>query len=264
MNADKSGTLRPWPLVALLGLIGGGMAAAYSSSTRPGQATAPVAPAGNTVAAEAPRAAPSVDQLVGPLAQRLADNPDDASGWAVLGKSYDYLGRHRDAANAYREAIARGHADPAIEDALREVENALITAALGAGGQTGFVNSPEPLSSPSIRGHVAVSEALSASVDPQDTVFVSASAAGGPPMPIAVIRTQASALPAQFTLDDSAAMMAGRSLADADQVIVTARISRTGNATRQAGDLIAHSAAVRPGSGEPVSLLIDSVIGDAQ
>ncbi|MFN3075528.1 MAG: c-type cytochrome biogenesis protein CcmI [Alphaproteobacteria bacterium] len=46
--------------------------------------------------------------LVGRLAARLAADPSDGEGWAVLGRSYRTLGKYREAAQAYGQAIERG------------------------------------------------------------------------------------------------------------------------------------------------------------
>lgn len=41
------------------------------------------------------------------LAQRLKTNPEDGTGWAMLGRTYAYLGRSDDALNAFEEGIKR-------------------------------------------------------------------------------------------------------------------------------------------------------------
>ncbi|HXZ54077.1 MAG TPA: c-type cytochrome biogenesis protein CcmI [Burkholderiales bacterium] len=51
------------------------------------------------------------ETMVGRLAARLRDNPEDAEGWAMLGRSYAVLGRFRESANAYAQAAARVPAD---------------------------------------------------------------------------------------------------------------------------------------------------------
>lgn len=48
-----------------------------------------------------------IEGMVARLAERLASNPDDAEGWAMLGRSYFVMGRHADAAKAYGEANTR-------------------------------------------------------------------------------------------------------------------------------------------------------------
>ena len=45
--------------------------------------------------------------MVGRLAARLKDNPEDAEGWMMLGRSYAVLGRFGDSSEAYAEAVAR-------------------------------------------------------------------------------------------------------------------------------------------------------------
>lgn len=88
-----------------------------------------------------------------------------------------------------------------------------------------------------ISGTVTLSPALAARVAPGDTLFVFAKAVSGPPMPLAIIRTQAGSLPLEFTLDESQAMMPNMSLAKFDQVMVGARISKSGDAIAASGDL---------------------------
>jgi cytochrome c-type biogenesis protein CcmH len=100
----------------------------------------------------------------------------------------------------------------------------------------------------SISGTVALSDSLKSRVDPDDTLFVLARAAEGPPMPLAVIRKQARDLPLKFTLDDSMAMSPQMKLSDFDKVVVIARVSKSGNAMPQPGDLQGMVMAGKPGS----------------
>jgi cytochrome c-type biogenesis protein CcmH len=65
------------------------------------------------------RKAASVTELLAGLERRLRENPDDAKGWLLLAKSYDHLGRRRDAAMAYEKAAALGLADNVLEARLR-------------------------------------------------------------------------------------------------------------------------------------------------
>jgi len=107
-----------------------------------------------------------------------------------------------------------------------------------------------------ISGTVSIAPGLLAGVPPDATVFVFARAAQGPRMPLAVQRMQVKDLPAAFALDDSLAMAPGMNLSSFDSVVIGARVSISGGATPQPGDLEGMSAAVKPGSGG-IALLID-------
>jgi cytochrome c-type biogenesis protein CcmH len=99
----------------------------------------------------------------------------------------------------------------------------------------------------SVSGRVSLAPALAAQANPGDTVFILARAANGPRMPLAVLRKQVKDLPLSFTLDDSMAMAPTAKISDHAQVIVTARISKSGDALAKPGDLSGQSAPVAPG-----------------
>ena len=101
---------------------------------------------------------------------------------------------------------------------------------------------------PTVSGTVTLSTALKAQPRPEDTVFIFARNAEGGRMPLAILRKQVKDLPAAFTLDDSLAMGPGMGLSSAQKVIVGARISRSGQAMPQSGDLEGLSAPVALGS----------------
>lgn len=109
-----------------------------------------------------------------------------------------------------------------------------------------------------ISGRVEVSPTLAAKVVPTDTVFIFARASSGPRMPLAAMRIPASELPKEFTLDDAMGM-AGTKLSTASEVVVEARLSRTGNALAQPGDMFGRSAPVKPGA-TGLRITIDQVV----
>ncbi len=110
-----------------------------------------------------------------------------------------------------------------------------------------------------LAGSVSLAPALAAKASPEDAVFIFARAAGGPPMPLAVLRKKVKELPLEFTLDDSSAMMAEAKLAAIGEVIVGARVSRSGNATPQSGDLQGLSRPVKVGA-SGIQVVIDSAL----
>ncbi|MDG1113077.1 MAG: c-type cytochrome biogenesis protein CcmI [Pseudomonadales bacterium] len=95
------------------------------------------------------------------------------------------------------------------------------------------------------RVRVTVSKDPALEVNPALTVYIFAKAVSGPPMPLAVVKRKVSDLPLQVVLDESMAMMAGFSIADFDQIIVTAKISETGLATPSLEDRSVESAAIQ-------------------
>ncbi|MBL0730983.1 c-type cytochrome biogenesis protein CcmI [Piscinibacter sp. HJYY11] len=109
-----------------------------------------------------------------------------------------------------------------------------------------------------VSGRVSLAPALASKVQPGDTVFIFARNPQGPRMPLAVQRTQVSALPFSFKLDDSLAMSPEAKISGASEVRIEARVSRSGNATPQSGDLIGASATVKPGA-SGVEVVIDQV-----
>lgn len=110
----------------------------------------------------------------------------------------------------------------------------------------------------SVSGVVSLSPKLQGEVRPTDTVFVFARAADGSRMPLAVQRARVADLPLQFKLDDSMAMSPQHKLSNVAEVRIEARVSRSGDATPAAGDLIAVGEIVKTGSNR-VALLIDRV-----
>ncbi|MBI4693454.1 MAG: c-type cytochrome biogenesis protein CcmI [Gammaproteobacteria bacterium] len=111
--------------------------------------------------------------------------------------------------------------------------------------------------SASVKGSVSVDSGLAGDVKGDETVFIFARAVTGPPMPLAVLRKQARDLPLEFTLDDTMAIMPALKLSSAREVVVGARISKTGNAMPQPGDLEGLSGKVSIGDGAPVRIVID-------
>jgi cytochrome c-type biogenesis protein CcmH len=112
-----------------------------------------------------------------------------------------------------------------------------------------------------LAGTVSLSPKLKGRAAPDDAVFIFARAAEGPRVPLAVLRKQVRDLPLSFSLDDSMAMAPGISLSGFPRVVVGARISKSGGAAPQPGDLQGASAVVA-NDAAGVKVVIDSVVGD--
>ena len=109
-----------------------------------------------------------------------------------------------------------------------------------ASAQPAFPASPSTPSSVAaarIAGRVSLAPELAAQTSPSDTVFIYATPAQGGRMPLAIVRTTVAALPFDFVLDDSQAMGPQSKLSSASEVVLKARISKTGQAMAQPGEL---------------------------
>ena len=111
-----------------------------------------------------------------------------------------------------------------------------------------FILSTSALSSDETKTSVTLSvsldPALQSQLNPEHTLFIYARAAKGPRMPLAIVRLKAGELPLETQLDASMAMMPQMSLTKFDQVIFLARISASGDAMTQAGDLLGETGVI--------------------
>jgi cytochrome c-type biogenesis protein CcmH len=257
--------------------------------------------------------------MVERLSARMKDSPEDAEGWAMLGRSYSVLGRHPEALAAYEKAVALRKDDAQLladyadslavkndrqlaGEPMKWVEAALKLEpgnfkALALAGTDAFdrkdyatavkhwsklvesappdnsfaqqilgglsearqlagmpalpAAAPAPMALPgaSVSGSITLAPGLAGKAAPDDTLFVFARAADGAQrMPLAILRRQVKDLPLSFTLDDSSSMSPAARISAVKSVIVSARISKSGQATPAPGDLTGQSAAVDVGT----------------
>ena len=270
-------------------------------------------------AADGEVTAQQIEAMVERLAARLRENPDDADGWKLLGRSHAALGRFADAVNAYAKAASQAPRDPQLladfADALAmtrgeslqgEPEKLVLRAleidpgnlkALALAGTAAFERKDYkaatghwqrmlPLVPPDskdaraiqssidearalagtgaakptgLRGIVRIAPELKGKVAPDDSLFIFARAADGPPMPLAVMRVRARDLPVSFALDDSMAMAPSMRLSGFQRVVVGARVSKSAGAAAQPGDLQGSSAPVASDAAG-VTVVIDTVV----
>lgn len=264
--------------------------------------------------------AKQLETMVERLAAKLRENPDDADGWRLLGRSYTVLGRFPEAADAYAKAAVRAPRDAQLladladvlamtrgqslqgepeKLALRALEleptnlKALALAGTAAFERKDFAaaasywermlphvppgsedaraiqanvaearalqGAKPAAAAKAVKGTVRLAASLKDKVSPEDPVFIFARAVEGPPVPLAVLRKQVRDLPVSFSLDDSMAMAPGMTLSSQPRVVVGARVSKSGKATPQAGDLQGASAPVA-NNAAGVDVLIDTVV----
>ncbi|MFZ1908419.1 MAG: hypothetical protein WAU52_04980, partial [Burkholderiales bacterium] len=177
--------------------------------------------------------ASDMNAMAAKLAARLARNPNDGPGWALLARAYAWLGRYAEADAAFAKAAQLGVDDPKLKADWDAARTRAKESAAPADG--------------SVAGTVSIAEPLVHTLGANDTVFVFARAPDGGP-PLAAKRFKASELPAQFRLDDRDAMVPGRTLSSAPLVQLVARLSASGNAIRQPGDIETPAVVVKPGA----------------
>ena len=319
----RTGRWGPLLAALVLALLVAGIA--WRTLPAPQRATTPAASASSlalppmAIASTAAQGA-SIEAMVQSLAERLRKQPDDAEGWAMLGRSYLVLQRHQDAADALKKSLvlapqnAQTHAD--LGDALafiagrrfegepeRLIQRALqldpknakaleltgtlafdrkdfklavqqwqaalaqlnpqspsalnlqagVLQAQRLGGLT-LPDSDKAAAGARISGRITLAPALKARVLPDDTVLIFARLVDGPRMPVALLKRRAADLPLNFVLDEGSAVNPSLRLSPSMQVVVGVRVSRSGQATPQSGDLQGFSEPTSVGSH---GLLID-------
>ena len=131
-----------------------------------------------------------------------------------------------------RERLAPGRASAQLPDSGRA-----SAQSAPSGGISAQPASPPSVSNARIAGRVSLAPELVAQTSPNDTVFIYATPTQGGRMPLAIVRTTVAALPFDFVLDDSQAMGPQSKLSSASEVVLKARISKTGQAMAQPGEL---------------------------
>ncbi|WAR43066.1 c-type cytochrome biogenesis protein CcmI [Methylomonas rapida] len=111
-----------------------------------------------------------------------------------------------------------------------------------------------------IKVKVTIDPALKANLQPQDAVFIYAQAVNGPKMPLAIVRKQASDLPTEVVLNDQMAMQGSSRLGEQQQLRIVARVSKSGQAMTQPGDLLGSVELAQPFAGATANVLINQEV----
>ncbi len=186
------------------------------------------------------------------IARGLKLEPNNPRILALAGSAAFDAKDFSGAVEAWEKLLALVPKESEITDQLI----ASISAARAAMGQQSAATSGQ-----SVSGTVTLSDTLKNKASDADTLFIYARAAGAnaPKMPLAVWRGSVKDLPRNFSLDDSMAMTPAMVLSKFEQVTVEARISKSGNAITQSGDLSGGGAAVKPGA-KDIKIVIDRVV----
>ena len=111
----------------------------------------------------------------------------------------------------------------------------------------------------SLKVSVSLSPKVANKAAPEDVVFIFARAAQGSRMPLAIVRKHVKDLPITVDLGQSHSMNPQMTLSNVPEIIVVARVSKSGMATPRDGDLEGMSTLVKSGTKE-VSVIIDKVL----
>ena len=188
------------------------------------------------------------------IEKALALDPSNAKALGLAGTVAFDKGDAAGAARYWQQALAGVEPGTELAMQLKDAVDAarqraglpLLAAAPAPGVSTTVAVTASPQTNanatgPGVQVRVTLAPALAARALPEDTVFIFARAVPGnsaaPKMPLAIQRRSVKDLPLDITLDDSMAMSPAARLSSQPQVVVGARISKSGNPLPQAGDL---------------------------
>lgn len=189
------------------------------------------------------------------LKQAVEADPANQRGLWLLGISQFQHDDYTAAAATWRRL--QPLLDPG-SNVAKAVTEQIAVAEARAGGKPGPAATAVP-QGPRLTVQVELDPALRDKLKPGAALFVYARAEQGPPMPLAVARLEASQLPATVTLTDAMAMAPQFKLSSADKVFVGARVSASGQAIAQTGDLEGDAGVVDVDHAGPIRIVIDKV-----
>ncbi|MCB1788892.1 MAG: c-type cytochrome biogenesis protein CcmI [Gammaproteobacteria bacterium] len=220
------------------------------------------------------------DRAIELLQRALTLDPNSVTALWLLGSAAAEKGDNAKALDYWQRAYPLLDQEPGMQTELGQ----LITRAGGTPPQSmaqlpPIMGATPPMASPpaatndapattaaaadggaAVTVEVALAPSLMEQTTPEDTVFVLARAESGPPMPLAVARHRVAELPLRVTLTDAMAMMPAMRLSAFPRVKVSAKVSKSGNAGTQPGDLLAEDKIVEPATTtDSIQLLIDHV-----
>ncbi|QTP53727.1 c-type cytochrome biogenesis protein CcmI [Billgrantia sulfidoxydans] len=197
------------------------------------------------------------DEVQALVDETLERDSREPTIFGMLGVHAFDRGDYERAIDHWRRAIA-GMSDSSSSRALREgiqvAQQRLGVAPEGA--EAGVAQGP------GVQVSVRLAEELEGLLDDDTRVYVVARDMEGELPPLAVARLTLGELPTTLTLDDRHAMSEAASLSQASEVRLIVRVTRSGGATPESGDMYGDLEGVPVGDveGEPVEVVIDRVI----
>jgi cytochrome c-type biogenesis protein CcmH len=191
------------------------------------------------------------------IEKALAIDPDHPKALALAGTAAYEHGDFRGAVERWERLLKTV---PPESEGARSIQASIDEARARAGPQAPPASKPPAAGGEVARvaGVVTLAPTLAGKAAADDTLFVYARAAEGPPMPLAIQKFKVKDLPAKFALDDSMSMAPGMTLSRFPRVVVMARVSKSGQAAPQSGDLEGSVGPVQAG-GTDLAVVIDKI-----
>ena len=191
----------------------------------------------------------------------LSIDPENPKALALAGTAKFEQGEFIKAAGYWEELLS---VIPEESKLAKSVSGSIKQAkALASNNQSDSEKNKETVNKilpPTISGIVNISPELANKVSPEDKLYIYARAKNGPRMPLAIVILRAKDLPAKFTLKDGMGMNPNLKLTSFPEVIISARVTKSGKAMASSGDLQGFSKVVKIGN-QAVNVLIDQVVG---
>jgi cytochrome c-type biogenesis protein CcmH len=185
--------------------------------------------------------------LAGTAAFNRGDFPKAASWWKQLLATLPPGSEQAKAVQANIEQAESGGTSVAAARPRAPADNGSAVAAAPAAAGA------------SVEGNVTVADAVKGGIPSGAVLFIYARPADGSRMPLAILREEAGRFPVRFKLDDSLAMAPQAKLSLHSDVMLVARISKTGNATPQPGDITGSLGPVKVGARD-LKLVLNEVV----
>ncbi|MHA6637671.1 c-type cytochrome biogenesis protein CcmI [Stutzerimonas frequens] len=184
--------------------------------------------------------------------EALRGDPQEVTSLGLLGIAAFEEARYADAVRFWEQLVA---ALPENDPSREAIRGGINRAREQLGEPAETASQPE-VAGITLQVEVQLDPEVAQAVSPQDSVFVFARAVAGPPAPLAAKRLTVADLPASISLSDADAMIPSLKISSVDQVVLMARISSTGDATK--GEWMGRSEALDTKGGErTVRLVID-------